>query len=168
MRVGVIGMLTAAVVLTTQPTAAHQRDVVTPDRVGPIAMRETTVAEMKDLFGEPRSRAVKEVGCFKVVRLRWEQLQTFHYKQSRTIADVRIRDDSIQGTSGIYRFHTPRDLRVGDSEELLRELYPHRQPLTHPGGGHTHYRLAGNYDKVLAKVVDGVVTELESAPFEYC
>ena len=158
--------LAAAALVTS--ASAHDRDVVTPNRVGPIEMNETTVAETKEIFGEPRSRLVKQVGCFKVVRLRWDGLQTYHYKQSKTIADVRIRDEQIQAAQGVYRFHTKRGLQVGDTEARLRELYPHRKPMTHPGGGHVHYRLAGEYNKVLAKVVDGIVTELEAAPFEFC
>ena len=149
-------------------TSAHERDVMTPQHVGPIVMNETTVAQMKDLFGEPRGRLVKRVGCSKVVRLRWGRLQTYHYRGPRTIVDVRVRSDHVPARAGAYRFHTRRDLRVGDSEARLQELYPKRKPLTHPHGGHIHYRLAGEYEKLMAKVVDGMVVELESAPYEYC
>ena len=141
---------------------------MTPEQVGPITMNETTVAEMKDLFGEPRSRRVKTVGCSKVVRLRWNHIQTYHYKEPKTIIDVRVRSDHIPAETGAYRFHTRRDLRVGDSEARLRQLYPHRKPMTHPNGGHVHYRLAGDGEKVMAKVVDDLVVELEAAPYEYC
>ena len=164
---GALAVVLSIGVLVT-PTAAHERDVVTPNRLGPIQMYVTTVAEMKDLFGEPRSRTVKQVGCFKVVRLRWDGLQTYHYRQERTMYDVRIRDEQIQALQGAYRFHTRRGLRVGDTEARLRELYPHRKPMTHPNGGHTHYKIAGEANKVLAKVVDGIVTELEAAPYEFC
>src|SRR5688500_15033046 len=133
----------AALILVTSAAIAfgHDRDVMTAGgRVGPIRTGETTVADMEDLFGEPRSRDFVRVGCSRVLRLRWHQLQTFSYKGEKVIVDVRVRSDRVRAESGTYRFHTKRDLVVGDSEERLRELYPRRNGITH--AGHTHYILA--------------------------
>ena len=151
------------------PVRAHERDEMTPGgKVGPIQTGETTVREMKDLFGEPRHRTVKRVGCSKVVQLRWDKIQTFSYRKQRVVVDVRVRSERIPSEEGVLRFHTKRGLRVGDSEARLRELYPHRKPMTHPKGGHVHYKLGGESNKLLAKVVDETVVELEAAPYEFC
>ena len=155
--------------LASTLASAHDRDVMTAGgRVGPIQTGETTVADMEDLFGEPRSRDVVRVGCSRVLRLRWHQIQTYSYRGEKVIVDVRVRSDRVRAESGAYRFHTKRDLVVGDSEARLRELYPRRKGITH--AGHTHYVLAeaNQGPKLLAKVVDGTVTELEAAPYEFC
>lgn len=163
----VVVMLATGAMLA--PVAAHERDVMTPDgQVGPIQTGETTLREMKNLFGEPRSRTVKRVGCSKVVQLRWNKIQTYSYRSQDVVVDVRVRSDRVPSEEGTFRFHTERDLRVGDTEARLRKLYPHRKPMTHPNGGHIHYRLGGEYNKLLAKVVDGTVVELEAAPYEFC
>lgn len=163
----VVVLLTMGAVIA--PVRAHERDVMTPGgKVGPIQSGETTVREMKDLFGEPRARTVKRVGCSKVVQLRWDKIQTFSYRSEHVVVDVRVRSDRVRSEEGVLRFHTRRGLRVGDSEARLRELYPHRKPMTHPKGGHVHYKLGGEYDKLLAKVVDDTVVELEAAPYEFC
>jgi hypothetical protein len=163
----VIGLLAAGAVIA--PVRAHESDVMTPGgKVGPIQTGETTVREMKDLFGEPRSKTVKRVGCSKVLQLRWDKIQTFSYRSERIVVDVRVRSDRVPSEEGVLRFHTRRGLRVGDSEARLRELYPKRKPMTHPKGGHVHYKLGGEYEKLLAKVVDETVVELEAAPYEFC
>ena len=164
---GVMAVLLATGVAST-PVRAHERDLMTPrGKVGPIQTGETTVREMKDLFGEPRNRTVKRVGCSKVVQLRWDKIQTFSYRSDRVVVDVRVRSDRVRSEEGAFRFHTERGLRVGDSEAQLRELYPHRKPMTHPKGGHVHYKLGGESNKLLAKVVDETVVELEAAPYEF-
>ncbi len=160
----------AAAILTgllAAPAASHSRDVMTVGgRVGPIRTGETTVGEMRELFGKPRDRNVRRIGCSRVVRLKWGKMRTFHYPGQNRIVDVRVRAPRVPSENGAYRFHTRRGLRVGDSERRVNGLYPNREGRTH--AGHTHYVLGERGTRLLAKVVDGRVVELESAPYEFC
>ena len=162
---GVVAVMLAAGAVIT-PVGAHEKDVMTAKRVGPIQMNETTVREMKDMFGEPRSRKVVRVGCSKVVRLRWNGIQTMSYRSQDVVVDVRVRSERVRSKNGYYEFHTKRGLRVGNSEAWLRNKYPHRKGRTH--AGHTHYILSDKGTRLLAKVVDETVVELEAAPYEFC
>ncbi|MDP9066968.1 MAG: hypothetical protein M3N53_01290 [Actinomycetota bacterium] len=162
-----------ALALMTGPGVAHQRDLITAGgKVGPIQNGRTNNADMRDMFGRPSYRDVIRVGCSRVVRLRWRgQIQSFAYRadEQRRVVDVRVLAREVEAADGSsYTFHTRRGLRVGDSQRRLRELYPNADPMTH--AGHTHYKLGeGRYGtKLLAKVVDDVVVQLEAAPYEYC
>lgn len=169
MRAGAVGIGAVLLVagLLGTPVAAHDRDLMTVGgRVGPIKTGETTVAEMRDMFGDVKSRAVIRVGCSKVVRLRWGKIQTFNYRGENEIVDVKIRAEKVPSRDGVYRFHTRRGLRVDDSEARLRELYPGADGIEH--GNHTHYILGQRGTKLMAKVIDGTVVELEAAPYEFC
>jgi hypothetical protein len=160
-------------VLSALPAVAHESDLATPGRMGPIVNGETSIGVMKAMFGEPTSRDVLRVGCSRVIKLRWHgEVQTYTYKadDARKIIDIKILERTVRAReeNRTYSFHTGKGLRVGDSEERVQDLYPRRNGITH--GGHTHYLLresrAGT--KLLAKVVDGDVVQLESAPYEYC
>lgn len=61
-----------------------------------------------------------------------------------------------------------KGLRVGDSEGRLRALYPIAGRHTHDG--HTHYTIGESRrgTRLLAKVVNRTVVQLETAPYEFC
>ncbi len=167
MRRTVVAIGAAALAILATPVQAHDRDVMWPGgKVGPMKTGESTVGQMKDLFGEPRERDVLRVGCSKVVRLKWNGIHTLHYRETNEIVDVRVRKRRVESTEGAFRFHTGRGLRVGDTEEELQELYPKKEGMTH--AQHTHYILGEQETRLLAKVVDGRVVELEAAPYEFC
>jgi hypothetical protein len=157
---------------TALPAGAHERDLITAGgRVGPIRTNTATIAEMKNVFGPPTSRKVVRVGCSRVIRLRWgRQLQTYTYRadEERRIVDVKVLARRVQGTGGSFSFHTGRGLRVGDTERELRRLYPQRRPYTH--NAHSHYILGESRrgTRLLAKVVDNRVVQLEAVPYEFC
>lgn len=161
----VVGVVLAGVALV--PATAHERDLMTVGgRVGPIKTGETTVGEMRKHFGDVKKRDVIRVGCSKVIRLRWGGIHTLHYPRTNVIVDVRVQSETVPSSHGTYRFHTRDGLRVGDSERKLRRLYPKSDGYRH--SGHTHYILGERWTRLLAKVVDGTVIELEAAPYEFC
>ena len=163
--------LSLALVMMAAPAGAHQADLMTArGKVGPIQNGETTTADMRELFGEPSEKKIVRVGCSRVIRLRWgNELQTHTYKGDvdRHIIDVMVLARVVHGEGAVYRFHTYKGLRVGDSEEKVNELYP-GSAAGEPHNGHSHYMLGDRGTKLLAKVVDGVVVQLEAAPYEYC
>ena len=167
--------LALGVLLVAAPAGAHRRDVMTPNgRVGNVIQTgETTNADMKEMFGRPSSKKIVRVGCSRVVRLRWRgEIQTYAYKADpdRVVVDVKVNTSEVtaRGLDDTYAFHTRKDLHPGDGEERLQELYPRRKGMTH--SGHTHYLLGeGEFGtKLLAKVIDGIVVQLEVAPYEFC
>ena len=113
------------------------------------------------------------VGCSRVVRLRWHgEVQTYSYRgdPDRIVVDVKVnaRTVTARGIDVTYSFHTRKGLRVGDTEERLQELYPRRRPIEEEH--HTHYILGKHNGgpKLLGKVKEGVVVQLEVAPYEFC
>ncbi len=174
MRFPALCATTAAVAMiaTAAPAGAHERDLMTAGgQVGPIKTNRSTIRDMKQIFGEPTRRKVVRVGCSRVVRLRWrDQMQTYTYRgdEERRIVDVKILARTVRVAETSFRFHTRKGLRVGDTEARLRDLYPHRRGEVHHG--HTHYILrSSRYGmRLLAKVVDGEIVQLEAAPYEFC
>ena len=170
-----VGVVIGAVVVTALPASAHRRDLMTPSgRVGAIIQTgETTNADMKEMFGRPTGKKIVRVGCSRVVRLRWRgEIQTYAYRgdPDRIVVDVKVNTSEVTARrlGDTYAFHTRKGLRVGDTEERLQELYPRRNGITH--NGHTHYILGEHNGgpKLLGKVKDGVVVQLEAAPYEFC
>lgn len=148
---------------------------MTPNgRVGNVVqITDTSTAEMKEMFGTPTDKKIVRVGCSRVIRLRWRgDIQTYAYKADpdRIVVDVKVnaRELTARGIDETYRFHTRKGLRVGHTEAELQELYPRRNGMTH--AGHTHYLLGeGEFgSKLLAKIIDGIVVQLEVAPYEFC
>jgi hypothetical protein len=157
--------------LDVAPARAHRIDLVTPNRAGPIVRGETTMGDMRGWFGRPTVRRVTRVGCVQVVSATWgSKLRVYASRGEVRIVEAifvsarRITSDD----HGDLRMHTRRRLRVGDSEDRLRQLYPRSTGETH--AGHTHYRLrtgdSGAY--LMAKVIDGAVLQLEAWPYEFC
>lgn len=161
----------ALVSMAATPAVAHRADLITAKgKVGPIQNGETTISDMRDLFGDPSERKVVRVGCSRVIKLRWgNELQTYTYRgdDSRHIIDVKVLARRVHAGDAVYRIHTYKGLRVGDSEAKVKELYPD-SAAGEPHNGHTHYLLGDRGTKLLAKVVDGFVVQLEAAPYEYC
>lgn len=153
------------------PAQAHRRDLVTPDRAGPIVRGETTMRELRAWFGDPTYLKTVRVGCERVISAGWDRQLRVYATRERpsTVGAIFVRARTIRSAEhGDLSMHTGKGLRVGNSEERLRRLYPRSEPETH--GGHTHYRLrtddTGAY--LMAKVVDGVVVQLEVWPYEFC
>lgn len=174
-RSALVGAILVAVVATGLPASAHRRDLMTPNgRVGGIIQTlETTTADMKEMFGRPTEKKIQRVGCSRVIRLRWRgEIQTYAYKADpdRIVVDVKVNTSEVTARrlGETYAFHTRKGLHPLDSEEKLQELYPRRNGMTH--NGHTHYILGeGEFGtKLMAKVIDGVVVQLEVAPYEFC
>ena len=170
-----VGVVIGAVLVAVLPAGAHPRDLMTSNgRVGAIIQTgETTNADMKEMFGRPTAKKIVRVGCSRVIRLRWRgEIQTYAYKADpdRIVVDVKVNTSEVtaRGLGDTYEFHTRKGLRPGDSEDVLRELYPRRNGITH--NGHTHYILGeGEFgQKLMAKVIDAVVVQLEVAPYEFC
>jgi hypothetical protein len=158
-------------VLDVAPVQAHPIDLMKPNRAGPIIRGETTIAELRAWFGRPTDRQIKRVGCVRVIRARWgSKLKVYASRGEVRIAEaIFVRARRIRSAEhGDLRMHTRRGLRVGDSEDRLRELYPRSRGETH--AGHTHYRLrTGDFGAYLmAEVVDGEVVQLEAWPYEFC
>ncbi len=176
MRRRALSLGLAAVALAAAPldVVAHERDLVTArGTVGPIQTGETTIRDMRRMFGDPASRAVVRVGCSRVIKLRWKnQLQTYTYKadDERRVIDARVlaRHVDAKDEDDAFSFHTRKGLRVGDRESKLRKLYPEKTGDRHKG--HTHYLLRESKygTRLIAKVVDRRVAQLEAAPYEYC
>jgi hypothetical protein len=165
--------VSCALLLVPFPASAHRRDLMTVNgRVGNIIQTgETTNADMKEMFGRPSEKKIVRVGCSRVIRLRWRgDIQTYAYKgdPDRVVVDVKVNAAEVTARrlGETYAFHTRKGLRVSDSEETLQELYPRRNGITH--NGHTHYILRDSGTKLLGKVIDGVVVQLEVAPYEFC
>ena len=175
MKRSFVGVLVAAVLLAALPVWAHPRDLMTSNgRVGSIIQTgETTNADMKEMFGRPTDKKIVRVGCSRVIRLRWRgEIQTYAYKADpdRIVVDVKVNTSEVtaRGLGDTYAFHTRKGLHPLDSEDVLQELYPRRNGITH--NGHTHYILGeGEFgQKLMAKAIDGVVVQLEVAPYEFC
>jgi hypothetical protein len=157
--------------LGVTPAQAHPIDLMKPNRAGPIIRGETTIAELRAWFGRPTGRTIERVGCVRVIRARWgSELTVYASRGEVRIAEaIFVRARRIGSAEhGDLRMHTSRGLRVGDSEDRLRELYPRAKGETH--AGHTHYRLGtGDFGAYLmAKVVDREVVQLEAWPYEFC
>lgn len=151
--------------------AAHDAELITPAKAGPIVREETTLAQMRAWFGPPTVRRSVTVACSRVTKARWgRRLQVYAWRdEARHVAAVFVSRRSIHSREhGDLTIHTARGLSVGDSERRLRRLYPRSRPQTH--SGHTHYRLrTGAYDAYLmAKVVAREVVQLEIWPYEFC
>jgi hypothetical protein len=156
------------------PASAHWRDaIVGGAKAGPIVLGETTVRQAKRWFGEPTDQRIVQKGCVRAVKVKWgDDLIVFAQRYQGRFQPI---GEAVVGTRvlrseelGNFQIHTRRDLRVGDSEERLRELYPNAQPETHRG--HTHYVLGTgrNAGRLLGKVIDGTVMALETVPYEWC
>jgi hypothetical protein len=163
-------VLCSGFVLTGSATG-QETALVTPGKAGPIVREETTLAQMRDWFGEPSARRTVTVACSRVIKARWgRRLVVYAWRnRPRRVAAVFIRARSLRSAEhGELSVETARGLSVGDSRRRLRELYPHSNPHTH--AGHSHYRLRtgryGNY--LMAKVVDRKVVQLEIWPYEFC
>ena len=157
--------------LLTSSASAHPDDLMTANgRVGPIRTGETTTRHMKEMFGEPRDRDVVRVGCSRVVRLRWRGIQIYAYRQNYKVVDVKVNNREVRASQldRTYTFHTRRGLNVGDSQRKVKRLYPKSDRYRH--AGHTHYILGESRygTRLLAKVIDGKVVQLETAPYEFC
>jgi hypothetical protein len=153
------------------PAEAHRLDLMTPSSAGPIVRGETTLRDLREWFGSPTQLQRVRVGCERVIKAGWNgDLRVYVAgERPRTVRAVFIRARNITSAEhGELTMHTRERLRVGNSEARLRRLYPDSMPETH--GGHTHYRLrtdeSGSY--LMAKVVEGVVVQLESWPYEFC
>jgi hypothetical protein len=176
---GIAAVLTATVLsvvvgfaaVGTIPADAHELDLMTPDHAGPIVRNESTMGDLRGWFGAPTSRKVIEVGCQEVVSARWgHDLRVYAYRvETRTVGAIFVRSDTItSGEHGELSMHTRKGLQVEDREGKLRRLYPRSRPLTH--AQHTHYRLREDDfgARLMAKVVDRRVVQLESWPLEFC
>jgi hypothetical protein len=153
------------------PASAHRRDLMTPNKAGPILRSRTTMAQVRTWFGPPSNRRVIEVGCVQVIEARWGRGVTVYASRggNRTVAASFIPKRIIRSPQhGELRIHTRRGLHVGASEARLRRLYPGARPITH--AGHTHYRLSTgrNGPYLMAKVVDQRVVQFENWPYEFC
>lgn len=153
------------------PGQAHRLDRVTAHRAGPIVRGETTMRELRTWFGGPTHWKVVRVGCERVISAGWDgELRVYAARgRPRTVRAIFVRARTITSAEdGELSMHTRKRLRVGNSENRLRRLYPGSEPETH--GGHTHYRLrtddSGAY--LMAKVVDDEVAQLEVWPYEFC
>lgn len=153
------------------PAQAHRLDRVTPHRAGPIVRGETTMRELRAWFSGPTHRKVVRVGCERVISAGWDgKLRVYAARERpRTVRAIFVRARTTTSAEhGELSMHTGKGLRVGNSEDRLRRLYPRSEPEAH--GGHTHYRLrtddSGAY--LMAKVVDGEVVQLEVWPYEFC
>jgi hypothetical protein len=166
----VLGLAGIALV-AARPAQAHQRDVMTPNRAGPIVRSETTLWQLRRWFGPPTARRVVRVGCVDVIRARWDDDLAVYATQGypRTVAAIFVRSPQLTSAAhGDLGIHTREGLRVGDRQRKLRRLYPESEAITHDG--HTHYRLRTNrYGAYLmAKVVNRRVVQLEAWPYEFC
>lgn len=153
------------------PAQAHRLDRVTPQRAGPVVRGETTMRELREWFGDPTYRKAVRVGCERVIKAGWDgKLRVYATRATpRTVRAIFVRARTFTSAEhGKLAMHTGRGLRVGNSETRLRRLYPRSEPETH--AGHTHYRLRTDADGpyLMAKVVDGVVVQLEVWPYEFC
>jgi hypothetical protein len=152
------------------PATAHEADLMKPTRAGPIIRGRTTIQEMRDWFGEPTSRKVIRVACVRVRRVKWgDDLKAYINPDLGTADAIFVRSRTITSEEhGDLTLHTRRGLRIDDSERKLVRLYPDADPITH--AGHTHYRLKTGRHGVylMAKVVDDVVIQFESWPYEFC
>lgn len=150
---------------------AHQFDLMTPDRAGPIVRGETIMRDLREWFGRPTDRKLVRVGCERVISAGWDgELRVYAAREEpRTVRAIFVRTRNITSAEhGDLTMHTRRRLRVGDSEARLRRLYPRSVPEMH--GSHTHYRLRTNDNGsyLMAKVVGGNVVQLEAWPYEFC
>lgn len=152
------------------PASAHREDWMKPARAGPIHQGETTMPEMKAWFGDPTSKKIIRVACVRVRRVKWgDDIKVYVNRDLNTTDAIFIRSRTITSAEhGDLTMHTRKGLRIEDSERKLVRLYPNAEPITH--AGHTHYRLkTGRWASYLmAKVVDGVVIQFESWPYEFC
>lgn len=171
-RIAVIVALVAASVAITTGAQAHRGEDVTPAKAGPIVRDTTTMREMREWFGPPTARKVVMVGCIRALRARWgTDLKVYapRGENGRIVGAIFVRSRSVTSTEhGELNWHTKKGLKVGDRNRKVRRLYPNAEPITH--AGHTHYRLRGGGDngKMMAKVVDRRVVQLEVLPFEFC
>ena len=156
---------------TAGPSIAHWEDAIIAGRkAGPIRLGETTIRQAKRWFGEPTDQRVVRIGCVKAVKVKWgEDLIVFAGRDRDRIypiAEARVGTPVLRSEKlGDFRIHTRRGLRVGDSEERVRELYPKADSQTHKG--HTHY-IIGEGAELLVRVDNGEVVMLETRPYEWC
>lgn len=166
----VVGLAGGALV-APRPAQAHELDVMTPNRAGPILRSGTKLRQLRRWFGPPTVRKVVRVGCVDVIRARWDDDLAVYATQGypRTVAAIFVRSRLLTSAAhGDLRIHTRKGLRVGDRQRKLRRLYPGSEAITHDG--HTHYRLRTNrYGAYLmASVVHRRVVQLEAWPYEFC
>ena len=170
LRSSLVVGLVASSLMAMGGAAAHPRDEMWPNKVGPIIRNETTLAELREWFGAPNSRRVVRVACIRVVWARWDGLQVYAERVGdRAVGAIFVRNRVLDSSEhGELRIHTNEGLRVGDRHRKLKRLYPNADPIEH--AGHIHYRLRnGMFNSyMMGKVIDGRVVQLESWPFEFC
>ncbi|MGH2751968.1 MAG: hypothetical protein ACRDK3_14020 [Actinomycetota bacterium] len=170
-RIALLVGLVGSMLAPAGQASAHPSDAIRPTKAGPIIRQETTMAELREWFGEPDVRKKIRVGCVRVIKARWgDQLVVYAARTTpRPVEAIFIQERTIVSSEhGELEIHTAKKLRVGDRHRKLRRLYPKSQPITH--SGHTHYllRFGANDSRLFAKVKHGEVVQLEAWPFEFC
>jgi hypothetical protein len=168
---GSVGALLVFVLAGANPVAGHPRDLMSPNRAGPIIRNQTTMTELRSWFGAPDDRRGVRIGCSRLTQARWNPDVTAYLSRGAPgiVVATFIRSERVESDEhGGLRIHTARGLRVGDREGKLRRLYPNAEGDTH--AGHTHYRLrtSRNGGYLMAKVIGNRVVRFENWPFEFC
>lgn len=164
-------LLAAALLIESTPAVAHRRDLMSPNRAGPIIRNQTTQPRLRSWFGPPDQTRTVRMGCSSLIRAKWNRGVTAFLSRTtpRYVVATFIRRSAIRSNQhGELRIHTAKGLRVGAREGRLRRLYPNADPITH--AGHTHYRLrtSRNGGYLMAMVVGNRVVRFENWPFEFC
>ena len=118
------------VLLVAAPSGAATTEVsITPDRLGPLKIAETTLEEAKAHLGEPTNVRHLGRGC-------WDGMKRLSWGPDLKILFVRSEDHHVVQMPKVsakdldvaagdrWRVSTGRELQVGDSERRLLDLYP--------------------------------------------
>jgi hypothetical protein len=157
--------------LPANEASAHPRDaIVAGKRIGPVRFDTTRLRRAKAFFGEPTVQKRVPLGCIRAIKARWGRKLTLFFTTDRphvAIQGTVRRRRIISKVHGALRIHTPKGLRVGDSNRRLRRLYPNATPVRHEG--HFDYFLKSSPKLVaITRYRRGRVRALFSGPYENC
>lgn len=148
-------------ILVVGPTAAAMSEgaslqTITPGRLGPLKIGETTLAEAKEQLGDPTKINPIGDGCFpRMKRLSWgDDLKIlFVYSEDHHVVHTPKVMAKQFPVAGNDRWHvaTAKGLEVGDSKERMLELYPNAD---NNGSGRTYNLVVKDEHKYLTATLD--------------
>jgi hypothetical protein len=152
-----VAVLCLAAFLVIGPASAATMDaIITTNRLGPLRLNKTTLAEAKAQLGEPTKINPIGQGCWdRMKRLSWgDDLKIlFVYSRNHHVVHtpkVMSKQFPVSGNDR-WRAATARGLEVGDTKERMLELYPNAD---NNGSGRTYNLVIKDGYKYLTATLD--------------
>lgn len=146
--------------------AGHSDGTITTGvRSGPIHLGETTIAGVKEFFGEPDWDAEGGADCGGSRFAEWtdEGFRIIYDTDSKKVWMVNTLGTSSSSTQGELQWRTVKGLRVGDGQRKMRRLYP-KAEKEGTFDGTTLWKLhrPSQYRLLTAATTDGRVIQIQN------